>query len=67
MASRKPYSARRRDANIHGDTREAGSDTHYSAERGVRRSLRREVWADGFITSNGTQIPLFVRRAQHLK
>lgn len=67
MVNPQQFSVRRRDTNKHDDIKEAGSNTHYDVDRGVRRRLRKETWADGFLTSNGTQIPLFVRGAQELK
>lgn len=67
MISPQQSSVRRRDTNNHDDTEEAGAYTHYDVDRGARRRLRKEAWADGFLASNGTQIPLFVRPAQQLK
>lgn len=67
MASRKRYPATRRDATTPDDIHEAGPNTHNDVERRVRRTLRKQAWADGFLTSNGVQIPLFVRPVHQLK
>ncbi|MFY9611375.1 MAG: hypothetical protein WAU45_22535 [Blastocatellia bacterium] len=68
MASLKQPSANRRNANISEDTRASSSNTrYYDVDREQRSSLRKEAWADGFLTSNGTQIPLFIPPAQQLK
>jgi hypothetical protein len=65
MASRKQSSATLRDASISNYTRETTSKRLYDREQ--RRSLPRKAWTEGFLTSNGIQIPLFIRPAQQLK
>lgn len=67
MASRKQSSATLRDASISNDTRETTSKRLYDDDREQRRSLPRKAWTEGFLTSNGIQIPLFIRPAQQLK
>ena len=46
-----------------GPQREARSNN----DPGERDSLRKQSWADGFLTSNGMQMPLFVRPATRFK
>ena len=68
MESPQRFSVTQRDTNKHTGTGiEAESTTQYDLELEARGSLRNKAWADGFLASNGAQIPLFVRPAQQLK
>lgn len=65
MKSRPRSSSSAHDASVQGDPPERGSNSNN--DRSARRSARKEAWADGFLTSSGTQMPLFVRPAPGFK
>ena len=67
MASRKQSPATLRDASINNVSRGKTSKTLYDDDREQRRSFPRKAWTEGFLTSNGIQIPLFIRPTQQLK
>lgn len=66
MTNRKRYSSKLRQESVHGEALERGSNAN-DANQAARRGSNKEPWADGFLASNGAQIPLFVRQAQRLK
>jgi len=45
----------------------SGRPDNSSNDPGARESTRKETWTDGFLTSNGAQMPLFVRPANRFK
>lgn len=53
-------------ASANGRNQKGASGSGYDAGQGVRR-FRKEPWADGFLTSHGTQMPLFNRSARLFK
>ncbi|MEK6303807.1 MAG: hypothetical protein AABO41_24135 [Acidobacteriota bacterium] len=65
MISRTRNSSKAHDARVQGEPPQRGSNSNNDA--GADQRARKDAWTDGFLTSTGAQMPLFVRPATRFK
>jgi len=66
MTNRKQNSLGSNNPSTIANTQHARPSSQTAVDRVGRRDSREERWATGFLTSKGTQIPLFVSPVRRL-
>jgi hypothetical protein len=67
MSKRKSEELKLQPAGVAARTCQPVTGPSYDIVQPARRRWRRKSWADGFLTSHGTQMPLFVRSTRLFK